>query len=146
MHSRDRKTLAVSVKTIVFDGLIKEGEERTNGAISKRSIWTSHNSIHPRDTVFSPFTSICQMCIPDKHPGGLCTTGFLHTNWLSLTEILTAQLILHFPLMSGLISCWPLTHKYWILQPWKMFFFIDTCGFCGQAAPRPKGMRWRGQM
>lgn len=99
------------------------GAERTNRAILKGSLWTSHNGIHPGDTVFSPFTSICQMHIPEEHPGGFCTTGFLHTDWLSLTEILTARLILHFPLMSGLISGWPLTHTYWILQPWKMPFY-----------------------
>ncbi len=122
-YSKNLNIRSIHDNKYVFDTALDIGEERTNRAILKGSLWTSHNSIRPGDTVFSPFTSICQMHIPEEHPGGFCTTGFLHTDWLSLTEILTARLILHFPLMSELISGWPLTHTYWILQPWKMSFY-----------------------
>lgn len=48
-------------------------------------------------SIFTFFTSVCQTRVPGEHPGGFCTTGFLHIHRLSLTEILTTRLILHFP-------------------------------------------------
>lgn len=53
--TNNRRTNVVSMKTNGFGRFIKVGEKRTNRAILEYSLWTSHNSIHPRDTVFSPF-------------------------------------------------------------------------------------------
>lgn len=113
-----------------------KGEERTKGTL---------NGSHQGAPVSSPFTCVCQMHNPGERLGGFCTTGIPHADWLSSTEILAARLILHFPPMSGLISGWPLTHTYWILQPWKMPFYWHL-GICGRVTLWTNGMKWKGQM
>ena len=142
----DRHVLANVLKntcsiheTNVFDWALKErwGKDKWHYfQVQPLDIPQQYSS---RGYGFLALSSICQMHIPEEHPGGLCTTGFLHTDWLSLTEILTAWLILHFPLMSGLISCWPLTHTYWILQPWKMLFLLTHGDFVAKLHPDLRG-------
>lgn len=88
------------------------------------SFWTSHNSINAAG--YSIYMSDACPCrasrwlLHNRVPTHRLTPLNRDTDSLAYFP--------HFPLMSGLISCWILTHTYWISQPWKMPF-IDPQGF-----------------